>query len=221
MSSKFEIILTKLKSNANPQKAVEMKQYMRNRFEFLGVQTPTWRVLIKEFIKEEKKNKVIDWAFIWECYRSEYREMHYVACDYLQAMSKWLEYDNILELYDLASRHQWWDTIDRLDRIIGNIGLKDKRVDAVMLNWSQSDNFWIRRLAIDHQIGRKDKTNVPLLKQIILNNLGSDEFFINKAIGWSLREYAKTNPQWVKAFLDEHQHQLAPLSYREASKNLN
>ena len=81
--------------------------------------------------------------------------------------------------------------------------------------------MWLRRLAIDHQIGRKDKTNAELLAAIILNNLVSDEFFINKAIGWSLREYAKTNPQWVRQFLADYQHQLSSLSYREVSKHLN
>ena len=86
-----------------------------------------------------------------------------------------------------------------------------------MLDWSKNEDIWLRRLVIDHQIGRKDKTNTELLATIILNNLGSDEFFINKAIGWSLREYAKTNPQLVRQFLADYQHQLSQLSYREAS----
>ena len=86
-----------------------------------------------------------------------------------------------------------------------------------MLEWSKNEDIWLRRLAIDHQIGRKDKTNTELLTAIILNNLGSDEFFINKAIGWSLRKYAKTNQQWVRQFLADYQHQLSALSYREAS----
>jgi 3-methyladenine DNA glycosylase AlkD len=76
----------------------------------------------------------------------------------------------------------------------------------------------LRRIAIDHQLGRKDKTDAALLAQIIENNLGQAEFFINKAIGWSLREYSKTNPDWVRAFIDEHRADMAGLSIREASK---
>ena len=71
-----------------------------------------------------------------------------------------------------------------------------------MLKWSVDDDFWLRRIAIDHQLTRKDKTDKELLKQIIINNLGSDEFFINKAIGWSLRDYSKTNSKWVKCFIE-------------------
>ena len=87
-----------------------------------------------------------------------------------------------------------------------------------MLKWSVDDDFWLRRIAIDHQLTRKDKTDKELLKQIIINNLGSDEFFINKAIGWSLRDYSKTNPKWVKCFIEEYQDKLDKLSIKEASK---
>ena len=78
--------------------------------------------------------------------------------------------------------------------------------------------FWLRRIAIDHQLNRKEKTNKELLEKIIVNNLGSSEFFINKAIGWSLREYSKTNPAWVKNFINRYKDKLDKLSIREASK---
>ena len=87
-----------------------------------------------------------------------------------------------------------------------------------MLKWSESDDMWLRRIAIDHQLCRKEKTDAALLKKILINNLGSDEFFINKAIGWSLRDYSKTNPQWVREFLQEHKESLSTLSIREGSK---
>ena len=98
----------------------------------------------------------------------------------------------------MCIRDRWWYTIDCLDRIIGGIGLEDPRVDGVMLEWSLDEDFWVRRVAIDHQLCRKERTNTALLEQIIVNNLGSGEFFINKAIGWSLRDYSKTNPAWVR-----------------------
>lgn len=90
-----------------------------------------------------------------------------------------------------------------------------------MLRWSQDDDYWVRRLAIEYQLLRKDKTNTALLAQIIQNNLGSKEFFINKAIGWALRDYSKTNPAWVSHFIQQNRVGLAKLSIREASKYLN
>ena len=95
------------------------------------------------------------------------------------------------------------DTIDRFDRIVGNIAFKDGRINDLMLKWSKDEDFWLRRIAIDHQLGRKDKTNTKLLEQILINNFGSDEFFINKAIGWSLRDYSKTNNKMDKVSLKE------------------
>jgi 3-methyladenine DNA glycosylase AlkD len=87
-----------------------------------------------------------------------------------------------------------------------------------LLEWSTDTNFWLRRIAIDHQLSRKEKTNTALLEQIIINNFGQTEFFINKAIGWSLREYSKTNPKWVQNFLALHKDKMAKLSLKEASK---
>ena len=87
-----------------------------------------------------------------------------------------------------------------------------------MLEWSKDKDFWIRRIAIDHQLGRKEKTNTELLEKIIINNFGSDEFFINKAIGWALRDYSKTNPEWVKDFINKYKSKMDKLSIKEASK---
>ncbi len=207
--------------NGNSEKAAAMEKYMRNRFKFYGIQTPTRKKLYGNFLKIEKKNKTIDRDFLDECYRDEHREFQYLVCDYLRAMQKYLTYDDIPYIKTYIKSKQWWDTIDFFDRIVGDIGLKDKRVDALMLKWSVDEDFWLRRIAIDHQLCRKEKTNTELLEKIILNNLGSDEFFINKAIGWSLRDYSKTNPQWVKNFIDKHKEQMSKLSVREAGKYLD
>ena len=91
-------------------------------------------------------------------------------------------------------------------------------VDDLMLEWSCDNDFWVRRIAIDHQLCRKDKTNTILLEKILVNNFGSDEFFINKAIGWALRDYSKTNPEWVREFINKYKDKMSSLSVREASK---
>lgn len=91
-------------------------------------------------------------------------------------LSKILTFEDISQIRRYVRQKQWWDTIDCLDRIIGGIGLEDPRVDGVMLEWSLDEDFWVRRVAIDHQLCRKERTNTALLEQIIVNNLGSGEF---------------------------------------------
>ena len=216
--SKYLNIKQKFEENKNEKQAISMKKYMRNLFDFYGIQTPKRKALYKDFLKEEKKAKTIDWNFLDECYNDPHREFQYLVYDYLLALNDYLTYEDIPKIRKYVKTKQWWDTIDFLDKVIGNIGLKDSRVDDEMLKWSKDDDFWIRRLAIDHQLGRKEKTNAELLKQIIINNLGSDEIFINKAIGWSLRDYSKTNPKWVKEFISKYKDKMDKLSIKEASK---
>jgi 3-methyladenine DNA glycosylase AlkD len=195
-----------------------MAQYMRNQFKFYGLPAPMRKSVYKDFLKSEKLKKIIDWEFLDKCYQSDYREFQYIVMDYLANMQKYLKYEDIPKIKNYAKTKQWWDTIDGLDRIIGNIGLVDGRVDDLMIEWSEDKDFWIRRIAIDHQLLRKEKTNTDLLSKIICNNFGSEEFFINKAIGWSLREYSKCNPKWVKDFVEKYKDNMAKLSIKEATK---
>ena len=180
--------------NEDKENALAMAKYMRNLFEFYGLATPKRKKLYKDFLKEEKKNKKVDWDFLDKCYLDSHREFQYLVSDYLITMNNYLTYDDIPKIKKYVKIKQWWDTIDFLDRIIGEIGLKDNRVDDLILEWSCDNDFWVRRIAIDHQLCRKEKTNTELLEKILVNNFGSDEFFINKAIGWALRDYSKTNP---------------------------
>ena len=126
--------------------------------------------------------------------------------------------DDIPNLRRLITEKSWWDTVDGLDVIVGDIALRCTEVNEILLQWSACDNIWLRRTAIDHQLLRKDKTDPVLLERILVNNFGQNEFFINKAIGWSLREYSKTNPDWVRGFIARHKEKLSPLSIKEASK---
>ena len=195
-----------------------MAKYMRNLFEFYGLATPKRKKLYKDFLKEEKKNKKVDWEFLDKCYLDSHREFQYLVSDYLITMNDYLTYGDIPKIKKYVKTKQWWDTIDFLDRVIGEIGLKDNRVDDLMLEWSCDNDFWVRRIAIDHQLCRKEKTNTELLEKILVNNFGSDEFFINKAIGWALRDYSKTNPLWVREFLSKYKDKMSNLSIKEASK---
>jgi len=205
-------------SKEDKENAIAMSKYMRNMFDFYGLPTPKRKKVYNNFIKNEKKSKIIDWDFLDKCYEDNHREFQYLVYDYLLAMKQYLTYDDIPKIKYYIITKSWWDTIDFLDKVIGEIGLRDNRVDSLMIEWSKDENFWIRRIAIDHQLCRKEKTNTELLKKIIVNNLGSDEFFINKAIGWSLRDYSKTNPEWVKNFIEKYNDRMDKLSIKEASK---
>ena len=198
--------------------ALSMAQYMKNQFVFYGIPTPQRRKLYKDFLKQEKKHKQIDWDFLDLCYQDSHREFQYFVCDYLKMFQNQLVYEDIQHMKVYIKDKQWWDSIDNFDTIIGQIGLTDQRVDDLMLEWSLDDDFWLRRLAIDHQLGRKEKTNTILLEKILVNNLNSHEFFINKAIGWILRDYSKTNPQWVKHFIEKYHDRMHRLSIKEGSK---
>ncbi len=171
--------------NQNKEKAIKMAAYMRNQFSFYGLQTTERRNIYKDFLKQEKKSKIVDWKFLDQCWADKHREFQYFVLDYLSAMQHFLTYDDIPKL-----------------------------------EWSKDNDFWVRRIAIDHQLCRKEKTNPELLEKILINNFGSSEFFINKAMGWSLRDYSKTNAEWVRNFIEKHKGKMDKLSIREASKYL-
>ena len=203
---------------ADRESAASMAKYMRNLFLFYGIPTPERKAVYKDFIKEEKRKKIIDWEFLDQCYEDEHREFQYLAYDYLIAMSRFLTYDDIPQIEKYIREKQWWDTIDFLSKVIGEIGSRDNRVNNLMIEWSKDDDFWVRRIAIIHQLCRKEKTNTELLETILENNFGSAEFFVNKAIGWALRDYSKTNPIWVKEFINKYNDKMDNISIKEASK---
>ena len=215
----IEELVKELKAVANPDDVVAMKAYMKNKFEFLGVKTPARRKLTKAFFKQHT-DSVIDWNFINEAWKNPYRELQYTALDYLEIRKKLLTPSDLPRLKKLAQTKSWWDTIDFLDRLVGSIIARFPETKEIILSWSCDKDFWLRRLAIDHQLLRKEETDTELLEKILVNNLGQTEFFINKAIGWALRDYSKTNPNWVKDFIERHQAEMAALSIREGSKYL-
>lgn len=217
---KYQKIKQAFETLSDTAKAVQMSAYMRNRFKFYGIQTPQRRQAYKSVLAAEKKTGIVNWKLLELCWNDEHREFQYFVMDYLAAMQRLLKYDDVPAIERFIRTKQWWDTIDGLDRIVGNIAFPDSRINNLMLKWSEDGDFWVRRVAIDHQLCRKLDTDVELLEKILTNNFGSSEFFINKAIGWSLRDYSKSNPEWVRDFLRRHSARMSPLSIREASKYL-
>lgn len=214
-----EELAKELKAIANPNDAAAMKAYMKNKFEFLGVKTPARRKLTKAFFKQQT-DSVIDWDFINEAWNNPYLELQYTALDYLEIRKKLLTPSDLPRLKKLAQTKSWWDTIDFLDRLVGSIIARFPETKEIIVAWSCDEDIWLRRLAIDYQLLRKEKTDTELLEKILVNNLGRTEFFINKAIGWALRDYSKTNPDWVRDFIERYQAEMVALSIREGSKYL-
>lgn len=218
----FSALYETLTAASSPVNATPMAAYMRDQFPFLGIKTPQRRELLKPLLAEartEARTQGIDRTFVEDCWQAPEREFQYAALDYLHALRRYLEPEDIDWLRDLIEEKSWWDTVDRLDTMVGEILWRNPN-DTLILDWAQDANMWVRRVAIDHQRPRKAETNTALLEEIITLNFGSREFFINKAIGWSLREYSKTDPAWVADFIARHSARMAPLSVREGSKRL-
>ena len=213
-------IIDCLEARADNARALDMSKYMKNKFEFFGVGASVRNEIWKPYFKEAKKTKKIDWDFIEICFKHDKRECQYMAAYYLKYMKKFLVEEDIPKLKELVLTKSWWDTVDILDKVIGSIIYNNKNLYPIILEWSKDDNIWLRRVAIDHQLLRKEHTDIQLLEKILINNLNHKEFFVNKAIGWALRDYSKTNPQWVRNFIEVHKENMASLSIREASKYL-
>jgi len=215
----YDNLFTELEKNKNAEQAKKMSAYMQNKFVFLGIPKPKLKEIIKPYLKEGKKHE-LNWKFVDICWKKDYREAQYTAIEYLDSLIKLLTDSDLPRLKKLIVAKSWWETADSIDAIVGKIVLNYKQMEKEMLKWSTDENIWVRRVAIDFQLQYKEKTNQKLFEQIIVNNFGTDEFFINKAIGWSLREYSKINKKWVKDFIVKYKNQLHKLSIKEASKYL-
>ncbi len=192
---------------------------MQDRFPFLGIPKPTLKQHIKPYLQKSRKLE-FDWEFVCLCWEKPYREAQYIAVEYILLHEKQLLDTDISKIQELITEKSWWETVDSLDSVAGAIVLKYPYLKDKMRQWSKSENIWLRRASIDFQQKYKEKTDADLLEEIICNNLGTNEFFINKAIGWSLRDYSKVNPKWVSSFLGRYKDVLSTLSVKEASKYL-
>ena len=216
---KLSGLITELENNRNELLAESMGKYMRDKFNFLGIRGPKRTELFKKYFPTARKTKEIDWNFIETCWNKEEREFQYAIVYYLKAMQKFLKKGDISKLKYLVVTKSWWDTVDLLSKIIGDVVNRNKELKTLMLEWSKKENnIWLRRVAILHQLSFKENVDKLLLETILEDNLSDGEFFINKAIGWALRDYSKVNPEWVRKFIEKNRSEMANLSLREAMK---
>ena len=211
-------LITDLEENRNELLAESMSKYMQDKFRFLGVRGATRTEIYKKYFPDARKTKTIDWDFVENCWNKEEREFQYVVVYYLKAMQKFLKREDISRLKYLIVTKSWWDTVDLLAKVIGSLVIRIEGYDKIMLEWSKDSNIWLRRVAILYQLSLKDKVDEIILDKVLVNNLSDSEFFINKAIGWALRDYSKYNPEWVREFIKKNKDNMANLSIREASK---
>ncbi len=207
--------------NADPAQAAPMKKYMRDQFEYLGIKTPERRELQKQFYKKYGLPFVVDLKpILRDLWALPQREYQYAAIGLLGRLAKAIPNEFITTIEYLIVTKSWWDTVDSLAGEI--VGVHFHRFPKVrekyVARWRKSDNFWLRRTCLLFQLNYKEETDFDLLCNLIRENLGSREFFINKAIGWALRQYVRTDPQAVKKFVKATP--LHPLSRREAMKHL-
>lgn len=209
--------------NSNPENAFAMAKYLKNKFCFFGIKTPERRQLFKAILKKNKTEVTANArAIAVLLFEKKQRELHYCA---IEILIKELKGKHLLEdieiIKQLITTHSWWDSVDTIAKnILGHYLLEfPQAIESIIYEFSTSENMWLNRSAILFQLGYKEKTNFELLKEICLQHQNSTEFFIQKAIGWSLREYTKTNSEAVKNFVAVNN--LKPLSKKEALKNLS
>ncbi|MFI6558678.1 DNA alkylation repair protein [Streptomyces sp. NPDC050534] len=207
---------------ADPERAGPMRAYMKDVAPFLGLTTPARRALSRAVVAGLPRPTEADCtAIALRCWQLPEREYHYFAVDYLRRHARVCTSGFLPVARHLVSTVSWWDTVDLLAaHVVGALVAADPALKADMDAWIVDDDLWVARTALLHQLRYKERTDTERLFTYCLRQSGHSDFFIRKAIGWCLREYAKTDPEAVRTFLARERGRFAPLSVREALKNI-
>ncbi|WP_369269702.1 DNA alkylation repair protein [Streptomyces sp. R11] len=207
---------------ADPERAAAARAYMKDVAPFLGIPTPERRALSRAVLKGTPRPDEADCtAIALRCWELPEREYHYFAVDYLRRHVGRCSSGFLPVTRHLITTVSWWDTVDALAaHVVGGLVAADPKLTADMDGWIADDDLWVARTALLHQLRYKDHTDPRRLFAYCLRQSGHSDFFIRKAIGWCLREYAKTDPEAVREFLARERGRFAPLSVREALKNI-
>lgn len=209
-------------ANKNSEKAAKMKAYLRNQFEFLGISKPIRVDLEKEFLnsyKEADMDTILDVSL--ELCNLKYREYMYTSQQLLLKRVKDLTIDDVDKMMNLTLINSWWENTDGYMAIIKKwLKYYPEHIESFVGKYYNKENFWLRRMAIIAQLTLKEQTNFSVLEKAIIYNFDDEEFFIQKAIGWALRDYSKYDKETVKNFIANNKDKMSKLSLREASKYL-
>ncbi len=226
MDSKFlPALQAALAAVAAVERVAPMRAYMRDQFEFLGVPTPQRRLAARPLLRTldgADAHTLLQYAgALWQLPQREYQ---YVAIDLLALHWKELGPQHVADLLALAQQRAWWDSVDGLAAIVGDVLMAEKarghEAHQSMDTALEHPSLWVRRIAMLHQLGWRKATDARRLFAYALVLAPEKEFFIQKAVGWALRDYARHDPQAVRRFLDASRDRLPALSYREAAKHL-
>ena len=205
----------------DPQVSEKASRYLLNQFPFFGLTSPVRKIASREFLSKEGLPEIDkSYEVVQLLWTKKHRELHYFAQELLEKRIKELGPDDLNLMTELVTHNSWWDTVDFIaPKLIGNIFRRypqviNKHVPA----WLKSGNIWLIRSALLFQLKYKKETDKELLFKIIRSCAEEKDFFIRKAIGWSLREYSKTDPEAVRAFVGGTK--LSPLSRKEALKRI-
>lgn len=210
------------KQESNREVAVPMENYMKNNFPFLGIKTEKRRAIFKLIYERNKVEIQSDFRSIaWNLFQMKEREYHQVAIDLLiKKFKKNYVLKDIQLIEKFLVTNSWWDSVDTIAKyLLGGYLLQfPEETLNVIEQFSNSNNMWLNRSAILFQLSYKEKTNFEILKSECEKHKYSNEFFIQKAIGWALRDYSRFNPNGVEAYVKNTD--LKPLSKREALRLL-
>lgn len=219
MNDFISTLESEFKAHANLEIAKQQKEYLRDQFDFYGIKTPTRRSIQKPFLVTAhlppKENLEHLARTLWN---RPQREYHYFAQELVQKYVKQFDAGTITLLEFMITNNSWWDTVDFIATklVKGYFKKFPNQRDPYIKKWLESNNIWLQRSCLLFQLLEKEKTDIILLRHVIISLLGSKEFFINKAIGWVLRDYSRTDSEWVMEFVANTD--LHPLSRREALK---
>lgn len=199
-----------------------MEGYMRHLFPFYGVKSQPRKEIVKSSVKQfpiqSKSELITTFETLW---KEEKRELHHIAMDLGERYKKFFDASSLSFFEKMICKNSWWDSIDRIaPTLVGSLLQKHPELVPEMDRWIEDENMWIRRSALIYQLKYKEKTNEKRLFTYCESRMHEEDFFIRKAIGWVLRQYARTNPKSVHKFVEKNRSELSPLSYREASKYL-
>lgn len=221
MTDFIQALQVEFEKNANAAIASQQKAYLRDQFSFYGLKTPIRRQIQKPFlVKAFLPPKEGLEQLVHSLWTRPQREYHYFTQELVQKYAKHFEEKDHALFEYMITTNSWWDTVDFIATKITKPYFKKypEQRDSCVAQWLSSGNIWLQRTCLLFQLLEKGKTDIRLLEYIIKTLLGSQEFFINKAIGWVLRDYSRTNPEWVEDFVANTE--LHPLSKREALKLL-
>lgn len=217
------VIRSRLRQAADPARAAGAQAYLKSEMPSLGVRVPEVRRIVRAAAKELPPGSLQELqSAVLELWRGAgWREERYAAID-LTGLRLAAGELSMLPLYEEIIRTgAWWDLVDGVShRLCGLLQTHRGDVTPALIRWSTDADFWIRRAAITAQLGAKSATDPALLAAVIEPNLADPEFFIRKAIGWALRDYAATDPDWVRDFATRHGEAMSPLSRREALRKI-